>query len=203
MDLSKGRKAIGCKLVLKQKRGANNSIMQHKAQLVAQGYSQLYRINYDEIFAPVTSVTTILLLLMLVVSNRWETYHVDFNSAYLNTELNKEIYMKIPNGHNASKSEKVFKLKKAIYRLKQAGHKWYLLLKKNLLDQGWQECKKDNCIFQRRNRGLKEILAVYIDNVLIIAKNIMAITAIKAELVSAFKTKDLGKLDYILGMCIS
>lgn len=143
------------------------------------------------------------MLLTLAVSNGWETHHVDFNSAYLNAELNEEIYMKIPNGHKASESENVFRLKKAIYRLEQAGRKWYLLLRKNLLSQEWQECKKDNCVFQRKNRGLKEILAVYVDDVLIIAENTTAISTIKVELASAFKIKDLGKLDYILGMRIS
>lgn len=107
VNLLHSRKTVNSRFILKKKRNSKGEIDRYKVRLVVQGFSQKQGIDYQETFSPVTSIFTILLLLTIAISNDWEIYQMDFNSAYLNTELKEDIYMKIPEQHSANKSDKV------------------------------------------------------------------------------------------------
>lgn len=117
----KDGKIIDCKFVLKQKRNATGGICKYKARLVVQGFSQIKEVDFQETFSPVTSITTIMLILSIATFRDWEIHQMDFDSAYLNTDLTEEIYMEIPDEHSASDKGNVFRLQKSLYGLKQAG----------------------------------------------------------------------------------
>ena len=101
--LPHGKEAIGCKWVYKLKTDGNDKTTRFKARLVAQGYSQKYGHDYDEIFAPVAKPTTLRLLLTIAGSKDFEVKHYDIQTAYLHADLSHEVYMRQPQGYYAQK----------------------------------------------------------------------------------------------------
>ena len=87
--------------------------VKHKARLVAKGYAQKYGVDYEEVFAPVARLETVRLMLALAANGKWEVHHMDVKSAFLNGELQEEVYVQQPPGFQSSKHPgKVLKLKK-------------------------------------------------------------------------------------------
>lgn len=86
-ELPPGHKAIGLKWIFKLKRDTNGKIIKHKARIVAKGYVQKWGVDCEEVFAPVTRLETIRLLLALAVKNGWEVHHLDVKTAFLNGDI--------------------------------------------------------------------------------------------------------------------
>ena len=95
-------KIVGCKWVFRYKLGPDGQIEKYKVCLITQGFSQVEGIDYNETFAPVTKFNSIQLLLALSACYDWEIYQMDVKSAFLNGELNEEIYMRVPQGYKAA-----------------------------------------------------------------------------------------------------
>ena len=92
------RQAIGCKWVFKIKRHADGSIDRYKARLVAKGFSQKEGLDYKETFAPVAKFSSIRTLLALAAHQDYEVHQMDVKTAFLNGDLDVEIYMRQPEG---------------------------------------------------------------------------------------------------------
>lgn len=93
-----------------------------KARLVIQDYAQTKGINYEETFSPVVCYKTIRYLFALAAQKRLKMTHLDIETAYQNSELNEEVYVIPPEPFKSEiGSEKLWKLKKAVYGLKQSG----------------------------------------------------------------------------------
>ena len=98
-ELPKGAKAIGCKWIFKLKRDASRNIVRYKTRLVALGCNQNYKIDYEEIFAPVVRQTTLRMLLSIAGKEKMIVKHYDIKNAFLNGNLKEIIYMKQPKGY--------------------------------------------------------------------------------------------------------
>ncbi|KAL0386489.1 UNVERIFIED_CONTAM: Retrovirus-related Pol polyprotein from transposon TNT 1-94 [Sesamum latifolium] len=98
VDLPAGRKTIGSKWVLKVKRKADGSIDKFKARLVTKGYTQREGIDYEETFSPVVRFASVRLILAIVAHLDLELFQMDVKTAFLNGELDEEIYMDQPEG---------------------------------------------------------------------------------------------------------
>ncbi|GJY46216.1 ribonuclease H-like domain-containing protein, partial [Tanacetum coccineum] len=119
-ELPKGRKSIGGKWVFKIKYKSNGEIERYKARYVIKSYNQKKGIDFDETFSPVVKIVTIRCLITLVVQNDWPMYQLDVNNAFLYSELSKTVYMDLPEGFFNHGDKRVCRLKKSLYRLKQA-----------------------------------------------------------------------------------
>ena len=98
-----------------------------KARLVAKGFAQNQGIDYEEIFSPVVSIKSIRILIAIAAFHDYEIWQMDFKTAFLNGRLSEDVYMAQPEGFlNPKHPNKVCKLLKSIYGLKQASRSWNL-----------------------------------------------------------------------------
>ncbi|GJR43904.1 putative ribonuclease H-like domain-containing protein, partial [Tanacetum coccineum] len=120
----------------KDKRGI---VIQNKARLVTQGYTQEEEIDYDEVFAPVARIEAIRLFLAYASFKYFVVYQVDVKSAFLYGKIEDEVYVCQPLGFEDSDFlDRVYKVEKALYGLHQAPRAWYETLSTYLLDNGLQ-----------------------------------------------------------------
>ena len=125
VELPKGSQPIGVKWVFKKKMNAQGEIKRYKARLIAKGYKQKVRIDYDEVFVPVARMETIRLLISQAAQFKWPIFQMDVKTAFLNGVLEEEICVEQPFGYmRIGEEKKVLKLKKAMYGLKQAPRVW-------------------------------------------------------------------------------
>ena len=121
--LPPGRKAIGCRWVFRLKLDEKGQVVKHKARLVAQGFSQVPGIDFYDTFAPVIRMDSLRMILAIAAQRGMTLRQYDVVGAYLNVELEEEVYMRQPPGYDDG-SGRVCKLLKALYGLKQAGRQW-------------------------------------------------------------------------------
>jgi hypothetical protein len=200
VDLPEGKNLVGCKWIFKVKRKADGEIDRYKARLVAQGFSQEFGLDYKEVYAPVVRYNWV-----LAIANKLnlELHQMDVKTAFLNGQLNEEIYMKQPPGYE-KEPEKVCKLKRSLYGLKQAARMWNFEIDGYLKGAGYVQSKTDPCIYVKA--GLKKgsvfLLALYVDDLLLATNDKEQLKAEKAALGQAFSMVDQGDAHFILGMTI-
>lgn len=200
VDLPAGRKAIGSRWVYKIKRDVNGNIVRYKARLVAQGYAQKYGVDYDEVFAPTSRNTTLRVLLSVASERKMSVKHYDIDTAFLHGIIDEglDIYMKQPPGFEIS--NKVCKLKKTIYGLKQAARNWNKVINETLVNAGYRQSEIDKCLYIKGKGENVTYILLYVDDLLVVSKNEKSITEIIDVVKSKYKIKDLGNISHFLGM---
>jgi hypothetical protein len=132
---------------------------------------------------------------------------MDVPQAFLNADVEEEVYMEVPEGYRDGKAELVCKLLKALYGLKQAPRNWYLLISKFVCEAlGYRATVSDPCLFFRRSKtGRLMLLFLFVDDFQTSyhPADTAEWSALKAKLVERFKIKDLGASTWILGMRIT
>ena len=112
---------IGTKWIFKNKFNEHGTIIRNKSRLVAQGYTQVEGVDFDETFAPVARLESIRILLAIASYLNFKLYQMDVKSAFLNGMLQEEVYVEQPKGFiDPYRLNGVYKLKRALYGLKQA-----------------------------------------------------------------------------------
>jgi hypothetical protein len=121
-----GKSVVTSKWIYKIKHATDGSVEKFKARFVARGFSQKEGIDYYEIFAPVARYTSIKIIISLASVFYWKLHQMDVKNAFLNGEVEQEVYIEQPGGFVIhGKESHVCKLKKALYGLKQASRAWY------------------------------------------------------------------------------
>ncbi|PHT79676.1 Isochorismate synthase, chloroplastic [Capsicum annuum] len=153
--------------------------------------------------ADVTRITSIRMLIALAVVYDLQIHQMDVKTAFLNGDLEEEIYMEQPEGFVVPEKEnKVCKLVKSLYGLKQAPKQWHAKFDQTMLTNGFKINECDKCVYIKDTPNHQVIVCLYVDDMLIISRDICDINATKRMLESKFDMKDLGVADVILGIRI-
>lgn len=199
-ELPSGRKAIGCKWIFKAKTDSNGNVNRYKARLVAQGFLQKFGTDYDQVFAPVARQTTFRILLSIASKENYMVHHMDVKTAFLNSKLKEEIYMKQPPGFEVENKNLVCRLKKSIYGLKQAAKAWNDEIRRTLTQENFTQSKNDVCLYSKKVHGEWVFLLIYVDDIAIVTKSNAAMSKVKKMLSSKFKVQDLGEVKQYLSI---
>ncbi len=190
------RKPVGCRWVFRVKRNEDGHIVRHKARLVAQGFTQRASVDYEETFAPVARWETIRLLIAFATLKNLHLHQMDVETAFLNGCLEEEVYMVQPEGFD-DRSGRVCRLRKSLYGLKQSPRCWNQALHEYLLRVGYRQAEADPCVY---SKGKDQLLAVYVDDLVLATKTEDQMAKMKNKLSDNFKMKDLGRLHHLLGV---
>ena len=201
VPLPAGRKAVGSKWIFRIKRDAAGNIKTWKARLVAKGYSQVEGLDFSETFAPVAKFTSIRIILTLAAAHGWECHHMDVKTAFLNGELEEEIYMEQPEGFvKVGEEHLVCKLVKSLYGLKQAPRAWNKKLHQELTKAGFIRLEADHSVYQKHDATGQVFLLIYVDDLVIVTSTKESLHSCKNGLSKIFKMTDLGETSHFLGM---
>lgn len=207
-DLPEGKHPVGCKWVNTYKFNADGTIERPKSRLVAKGYTQLEGLDYIDTFSPVAKLGTFRLLLGTTAAKNWHTLQLDISNAFLNGDLDEEIYMVIPQGYEeltgkTVKPGSVCRLHKSFYGLKQASRQWNQKLSSVFLGEGFVQAPADHSLFVKCEGNLFIAALIYVDDMLLVGNHEAALDQFKDVLQSAFKLRVLGPAKYFLGFEIA
>jgi hypothetical protein len=201
VDRPADKNIIGVKWIFRTKLNADSSINKFKARLVVKGYAQVYGVDYSDTFAPVARMDTIRLLLAVAAHKNWKVFQMDVKSAFLNGDLQEEIYVEQPAGFVVQGEEdKVYMLKKALYGLKQAPRAWYGRIDDYLTGFGFQKSLSESTLYVKKIDDDVLIVSLYVDDLLVTGSNLQQIERFKQDMMQAFEMSDLGLMSFFLGM---
>ena len=196
-----GSKRVGCKWVIKTKRDSMGNVERYKARLVAKGYTQKDGIDYKETFSPVSKKDSLRIIMALVAHYDLELHQMDVKTAFLNGDLEEEVYMDQPQGFETTGKESlVCKRKKSIYGFKQTSRQWYSKFNNTILSYGFVENTVDTCIYMKVTGSQFVILELYVDDILLAANDKGMLRDVKAFLSKNFEMKDMGEASYVIGI---
>uniref|UniRef100_A0A2N9EYJ2 Integrase catalytic domain-containing protein n=1 Tax=Fagus sylvatica TaxID=28930 RepID=A0A2N9EYJ2_FAGSY len=195
-----GMKVVGCKWIFKRKRDVSGKVEKFKARLVAKGYTQEYGVDFEETFSPVVRIQSIRAILSLVAFFDFELYQMDVKTAFLNGDLEEDVYMEQPEGFISKGDEnKVCKLEKSIYGLKQASRQWNLKFHESITMMGFMQNSSEPCVYVRKIHDKVVILTLYVDDILLAGNDVDMLDEVKQWLFKTFEMKDLD-IAFAVGM---
>ena len=162
-------------------------------------YSQQFGVDYDETFAPVAKFTSIRVILSIAAVLNLEIHQMDVKCAFLNGDLDKEIYMDVPEGVETSADEHFCRLRRSLYGLKQSPRCWYAKIDCVLIEEmHFTRLESDHAIYACKTNNLI-IVAIYIDDS-IITRDLSSVREVKAALSKIFEMTDCEEVSHFLGI---
>ena len=161
-------------------------------------------VDYNETYSAVVTMITIRTVLAVVACNNLELEQMDVKTAFLNGDLNEDVFMAVPEGLRTSNSEnKVCKLLRSIYGLKQSPRQWYSKMHEFLLSLKFTSSRNDPCLYIRHLSSGILIIALYVDDLLIAGSPKEESASLKSELSRRFEMKDIGAARVMVGIKIT
>uniref|UniRef100_A0A834VHF2 Retrovirus-related Pol polyprotein from transposon TNT 1-94 n=1 Tax=Sarcoptes scabiei TaxID=52283 RepID=A0A834VHF2_SARSC len=194
------KKPLTTRWVFSLKLTDDNAIKAFKARIVARGFRQKEGVDYDEIYSPVVDRSIIRLFLALASKKGWGVNHIDFGNAFLNGEIDREMYVKPPEPFY--EKGKCWKLKKSLYGLKQSPKIWNQTLSQQLLKFGLMRSSYEPCLYWSD----KLMVIVYVDDILIAFEHESELAKLLQFLSNhenQFIVKNLGPVSHFLGINIT
>ena len=192
---------VGCRWVFRIKRDSDGKILKYRARLVAQGFTQLYGVDFNETFAPVARLSSLRTVIAIAASEDWELHQMDVKSAYLNSPIDTAIYMRLPPGYTSK--GKVARVKKGLYGLRQSGNLWHKTLAIAFQQLDLIRSAVDHGVFYVHDNEGTTIVCSSTDDFAITASSPSRMEKFKSNLSNHFEMSDLGELAWILGIRVT
>lgn len=168
VEKSNDKNVIGTKWIFKNKVDERRTIIRNEARLVAKGYAQMERINFEETIAPMIRLESIRILLSIVCHLKFKVFQMNVKNAFLNGVLQEEVYVEQPKGFvDPHKPNHVYRLRKALYGLKQASRAWYKRLRNFLLDNQFSRGSVDKTLFIKKKDDFILIAQIYVGDIIL------------------------------------
>ena len=179
-------------------------IERFKARLVAKDFTQREGIDFSETFFPVARMETIRIVLSMAAHYNWLVYQFDIKSVFLNDNLLEDVYVSQSQRFIIEgKEEKVYKLKKALYRLKQAPRAWYSRINAYFCENGFQRSASEPTLYiKMEGKDQMLVVCLYIDDIIYTGSSASLIKEFREKMMLEFEMSDLGALHYFLGLKI-
>ena len=180
---------------------SNGNVERYKARLVAKCFTQKEDIDYRKTFSPISKKDSLRIIMTLVAHFDLELHQMNVKTAFLNGNLEEEVYMDQPEGFPSKEKEHmVYKLKKSIYGLKQASRQWYLKFNDIITSFGFKENIVDRCIYLKVSGSKFIFLVLYVKNILLAANDLGLLHQTKKFFFKNFEMKDMGEASYVIGI---
>nr|GEV74042.1 retrovirus-related Pol polyprotein from transposon TNT 1-94 [Tanacetum cinerariifolium] len=187
--------------IFRNKNDERGIIIRNKARLAAHGHIQEKGIDYDEVFILVIRIEAIRLFLAYASFKDFVVYQMDVKSAFLYEKFEEKVYVCQPPGfEDPDFPNRVYKVKKTIYRLHQAPRAWYETLSTYLLDNGFQRVKIDKTLFIRRHKGDILPVQVYVDDIIFGLTKKELCNAFERLMHEKFQMSSIGELTFFWGL---
>nr|GEY67847.1 retrovirus-related Pol polyprotein from transposon TNT 1-94 [Tanacetum cinerariifolium] len=161
------KNVINMKWLWKNKRDEENTVIRNKSRLVVKGYAQKEGIDFEESFAPVARLEAVRLFIVYAAHKSFTVYQMDIKTAFLYGPLKEEVYVNQPDGFvYPYHPDKVYRLKKALYRLKQAPKAWYDELSNFLVSKGFSKGSIDPTLFITKHGEDMLLVQIYVDDII-------------------------------------
>ncbi|GJT23042.1 retrotransposon protein, putative, ty1-copia subclass [Tanacetum coccineum] len=174
VELPPNAKIVGHKWLFKKKIDMDGVVHTFKSCLVAKGFTQTYRIDYEETFSLVADIRAIRILIAIVTFYVHEIWQMDVKTAFLNGHLFEEVYMT----------------------------QWNKRFDDEIKKFGFTQNRDEPCVYQKASGSYVTFLILYVDYILIMGNNILMLQDVKSYLERYFAMKDLGEAAYIIGIKI-
>uniref|UniRef100_J3N1K2 Reverse transcriptase Ty1/copia-type domain-containing protein n=1 Tax=Oryza brachyantha TaxID=4533 RepID=J3N1K2_ORYBR len=184
---------IGTKWVFRNEQDEHGVVTRNKARLVVQDFTQVEGLDFGETFALVARLESNRILLAYTINHHFELYQMDVKSAFLNGPISELVYVEQPPGFEDPKHPyHVYKLHKALYRLKQAPRAWYECLRVVLAENGFEIRKADTTLFTKKLKNDLFVCQIYVDDIIFGSTNRI--------MTKRFEMSMMGELKFFLGL---
>jgi hypothetical protein len=189
--------------VFRNKQDEFGVVTRNKARLVVKGYSQVKGLDFEETFAPVARLESIHILLAYATHHDFKLYQMDVKSAFLNGLIKEEVYVEQPlDFEDQEYPNHVYKLHKALYRLKQAPRACYECLRDFLTQNGFKIGKADSTLLTRKVDKDLFICQIYVDDIIFGSTNQSFCDEFSKIMTDRFEMLMMGELKFFLGFQI-
>nr|GEZ98111.1 retrovirus-related Pol polyprotein from transposon TNT 1-94 [Tanacetum cinerariifolium] len=190
--------------IYKVKLDEYGDVLKNKARLVAKGYRQEEGTDFEESFAPVACIKAIHIFIANAANKNMTIYQMDVKTAFLNGELKEEVYVSQPEGFvDPDHPIHIYRLKKALYRLKQAPRAWFDTLSRFRLDNKFSKCAVDPTLFTRKTSKHILLVQIYVDDIIFASTDPNTCDMFSNEMSSKFQMSMMGQMSFFLGLQVS
>lgn len=194
------KSVVSSRWLYKVKQGVYYSVDKYKAIFISRGFSQVEGIDYDETFVPSARYSCIRYMLELSSQMGWKIHQMDVKTAFLNGQIEEEVYIEQPEGFETFDHESyVCQLKRDLQRLKQAPHAWHTKIDNYFTGLGFTKSETDVKLYHIMVEGKLLIIVVYVND-LILTSDDKLIVYCKEDLAREFEMKYMGLMHYLLCM---
>lgn len=191
-----GKRVLKNRLLFTRKYNPDGSLQKYKARLVVLGNTQQQGVDFDKVFSPVVSPVTVRTIMAIAAARDYELHQMDAVTAFLNSSLDEEVYMEVPDGLKQPGEPMVCRLRKSLYGLKQAPRCWMTTLTTWLTAYGFRQSVADPCLYSKQGLWV----GVWVDDFLVMASDSEDLSKFKSDIATQFRMRDLGEVRHFLGL---